>query len=422
MRFGIRSAALTLTGNPFRQATEECVRYWADALLVVEGARLVSVAAFSAKAAPETLHKYPDCVALPGFVDLHTHYSQLDIIGGYGVELLDWLERYAYPAESAFTDPEHAERVAERFLDNLLSVGTTSALVFPTVHDTSVEAIFSAAEARGMALASGKVLMDQHVPPELAESAENSRASVEKQIGRWHGRGRLRYALTPRFGIACSRPMLQMASEVLAIDPSLYLQTHLSENKDEIATTLHLFPEYRDYLELYEHYGFARPRSVFAHGVHLSASEVTRLKQAEAAVAFCPTSNLFLGSGLFPIEATRELKRGLGTDVGAGTSLSLGATAAEAYKVGQLRGEPLSPEQLLYLMTLGPAEALHMTKEIGSLATGAYADIALHKVGAAESADEALRALFRGWVLAAERQIEAVYVAGRRQTQKSPTE
>jgi guanine deaminase len=391
-----------------------------DALLVVEQGRLVSVEAFSAEAAPDELHEYPDGVALPGFIDLHTHYSQLDIIGGYGVELMEWLERYAYPAEMQFADPQHAQEIAERFLDRLLALGTTAAMVFPTVHDASVEAIFTAAKTRGMALASGKVLMDQHVPPDLAESVNDSRADMERQIEKWHDKGRLRYAVTPRFGIACSRSMLQAASEVLSRDPTLYLQTHLSENKDEIATTLHLFPEYRDYLELYEHYGFVRPRSIFAHGVHLSGSEIQRLKAAGAAVAFCPTSNLFLGSGLFPVEATKELKRGLGTDVGAGTSLSLGATAAEAYKVAQLRAEPLSTVQLLHLMTHGPAEALELDHEIGGLEPGNYADIAIHRAEACEDANAVLRALFKGWVADPEHQVEAVYVAGVKQTQKSP--
>ncbi|GEK71853.1 MULTISPECIES: guanine deaminase [Halomonas] len=320
---------------------------------------------------------YGDKLMMPGFIDSHVHYAQLDIMASYGRQLLDWLNDYTFPEECRFAERAHAEAVAEAFLDETLRAGTTTAQVFCTSHPGSVDAFFGAAKARGLRMLAGKVLMDRHAPEALVDDPLGGLADSERLIGDWHGRDRLGYSLTPRFAPTSSREQLEATGAVLRNAPDLHLQTHLSENEGEIAWVAELFPECQDYLGVYERYGLVGPRSTFAHGIHLDQPMRRRLAEAGANVAFCPTSNLFLGSGLFDRLACREaeLATTLASDVGAGTDLSGLATLKAAYQVGQLRGQPLTAWQGFYRLTLGNARALHLDDRIGRLRQGGEADL-----------------------------------------------
>jgi len=320
---------------------------------------------------------YSGKLMMPGFIDSHVHYSQLDIMASYGRQLLDWLNDYTFPEECRFAQRAHAENVAEAFLDETLRVGTTTAQVFCTSHPGSVDAFFSAANRRGLRMLAGKVLMDRHAPEALTDDTLGGLADSERLIGDWHGKGRLGYSLTPRFAPTSTREQLEATGAVLRNAPDVHLQTHLSENEGEIAWVAELFPESKDYLGVYERYGLVGPRSTFAHGIHLDQGMRQRLADAGASIAFCPTSNLFLGSGLFDRQACHEvgLATSLASDVGGGTDLSGLATLKGAYQVGQLLGQPLTAWQGFYRLTLGNAKTLHLDQHIGQIREGGEADI-----------------------------------------------
>ena len=381
---------------------------WAEIAPALKGARVTAL---------------PDTLIVPGFVDAHVHYPQVDAIGGYGEHLLDWLKDYAFPAEIAFeNDPGHARATADFFLDELLRNGTTSALVFATSHADSVDALFEAALARQMRLIAGKVLMDRNAPESLQDTAEGGYAQSRALIEKWQGKGRLGYAVTPRFAPTSTEAQLTLAGRLLAEFPHTLLHTHLCENTDEIAWVGELFPEARDYLDVYERAGLVGQRSVFAHGVHLDDGLRARLVRAGSAIAHCPTSNLFLGSGLFDLQAAQQagVTLALGSDIGAGTSFCAFATMSEAYKVAQLRGHPLHPFTAFYLATLGGARALHIDAHAGNLAPGKEADFCLldlaatpllaRRLGRAKTVQERLFALM---ILGDDRAVARTYVAGR---------
>lgn len=395
-----------------------------DGLLLVEDGRVLACGAWDKlhdEIGDAPVEDLRGKLIVPGFVDTHIHFPQVDVIAAHGEQLLDWLERHTFPAEAAFADKGHAQETAEFFVEELLRNGTTSALVFGSVHKVSVEALFASALKRDMRMIAGKSLMDRNAPPDLTDTVEGSRADMESLIVDWHGKGRLGYAVTPRFAISCSDAQLEMAGQVLAEHPTLWMQTHLSENLREIADTAKLFPQARDYLDVYARFGLVGKRSVFAHCVHLGADAFDRLAQAGSAIAFCPTSNLFLGSGLFPLETAcrHGVKVGVGTDVGAGTTFSILHTLGEAYKVGQMRGEALDPFQAFYLATLGGARALGLEDEIGSLERGKIADFLVLDLAAtpllarrmpqARSLEDRLFALT---ILGDDRVVERTYVAG----------
>ena len=365
----------------------------------------------------------PDTLIVPGFVDAHVHYPQVDAIGGYGEHLLDWLRDYAFPAEIAFeNDPDHARATADFFLGELLRNGTTSALVFATSHADSVDALFEAALARQMRLITGKVLMDRNAPETLLDTAEGGYAQSRVLIEKWRGKGRLGYAVTPRFAPTSTEAQLELAGQLLAEFPHTLLHTHLCENTDEIAWVGKLFPKARDYLDVYDRAALVGQRSVFAHGVHLDDDARARLARAGSAIAHCPTSNLFLGSGLFDLQAAQQagVTLALGSDIGAGTSFCAFATMSEAYKVAQLRGHPLHPFSAFYLATLGGARALHIESHVGNLAPGKEADFCLldlaatpllaRRLGGAQSCAERLFALM---ILGDDRAVARTYVAGK---------
>jgi guanine deaminase len=361
-------------------AGAEAIRHYEDGLLVVEDGLVLAcgpragLAGRFADVATESLGG----LIVPGFVDAHVHYPQLLRIASHGEQLMQWLERHIFPAEQAFADRSHADARAAFFLDQLLRHGTTSALVFATVHAGSVDALFEAALARDMRIVSGKVLMDLG-PEGLRDSVASGRAETEALIARWRGRGRLGYAVTPRFAPTSSREQLADAGRLLDEHRDVLLHTHLSENAGEIAAVAERFPEAADYLDVYDRFGLVGPRSVFAHCVHMSDRALARMAEAGAGIAFCPTSNAFLGSGLFDLaHADRHgVGLGIGTDVGAGTSLSVLHTLGAAYQICQLRGASLDPFRALHFATAGGARLLGIGDRVGGLMPGQEADFVL---------------------------------------------
>lgn len=313
---------------------------------------------------------------VPGFIDTHIHYAQTDMIASYGEQLLTWLERYTFPTEGRFSDRAVADETAAFFIEELLRNGTTSALVLGTVHPESVEAIFDQARSRGMRLAAGKVLMDRNAPTYLCDAPGDGYRESCELIERWHGVDRLSYAITPRFAPSSSEAQLARAGELARRFPNTYIHSHLAENRNEVAWVAELFPRSRSYLDVYDHFGLLRERSVYAHSIHLDDVDRRRMAEAGAVAVFCPTSNLFLGSGLFDYGRMHDngVTTALATDVGGGTSFSMIRTVAQAYQVSQLMGTALSPARLLYLATLAGAEALKIDDRVGRFGTGHEAD------------------------------------------------
>lgn len=420
-RTAFRAEIVTVPEDP-ATAGPGAVRHWPDGLLAVEDGQVRAIGAaadLAARFADWPQRRLPGLL-VPGFVDSHVHYPQTDRIAAYGKQLLDWLDQHIFPAEAAFADRAHADAVAAFFLDELLRNGTTSALVFATVHPQSVDALFAAALARNMRILSGKTLMDRG-PEGLRDTPETARSDSEALIARWHGRGRLGYAVTPRFALTSSGEQLAVAGALLAAHPQVLLHTHLAENPGECAAVAREFPQATDYLDVYDRFGLVGPRSVFAHCLHMSDRALGRMAQAGAGIAFCPTSNLFLGSGLFDLARAdaHGVSVGIGTDVGAGTSFSLLQTLGEGYKVCQMRGTALDPFRALYLATAGGARLLGLGDRIGALQPGQEADFVVldmaatpllaRRTAGASLADR----LFALQILGDDRAVARTYIAGR---------
>ena len=366
---------------------------------------------------------------LPGFIDTHVHSPQVDVIASWGSELLDWLNTYTFPAEARHADSAFARAAAALFVDALLAHGSTAAVVFPTVHVASTEALFEAAQAQGMRLIAGKVLMDRHAPDNLRDDVAQARTDCTALIERWHGRGRLAYAVTPRFAATSSDAQLAMAGQLLADHAGLYLQTHVAENRAEVAWIAELFPTARSYLDVYARHGLLTERSVLAHGIWLDDADRQALHHSGAQIAFCPSSNLFLGSGLFGWQqaAAAGVAVSLASDVGGGTSLSMLRTLADGYKVQAMAGQRLTAWALLHAATRGAATALRLGDEIGCLNPGAMADLCLWDVAVgpvAQRRDSLARELherlFAWLTLGDERNLAECWVAGVRRYQRGP--
>ena len=369
------------------------------------------------------LDDHSGSIVMSGFIDGHIHYPQTQVIGSYGAQLLDWLQNYTFVEEQKFADPGHSAKIAEFFLDELFRCGTTTAMVYCTVHPQSVDAFFAAAERRRARMIAGKVMMDRDAPRALRDTAKRGYDESRALIERWQGRGRLNYAITPRFAVTSSKEQLEAAGALSEEFPDAYVQTHLDENKAEIARVAELFPDALSYLDVYDRAGLLGPRSVFGHCIHLLDSEVAALAASRSVAAFCPTSNLFLGSGLFDRE--RFIRAGvsiaLATDVGGGTSYSMLRTAAEGYKVLQLSGQSWPASQAFYQMTLGNARALSLDDRIGSIEAGKEADLVVldpratpamaHRMETAGGALE--KELFVLLTIGDDRAVRETYVAGQ---------
>lgn len=411
-------------GQP--EALPERARYLEDGLLLLEEGKILSLQSWEAGHSQlktgQSVIDYRGKLIVPGFVDSHIHYPQTEMIGAFGEQLLEWLQQYTFPVESQYHCPQHAAKMSAFFLHQLLSNGTTTALVFGTVHPESVDALFSAAEGLGMRLIAGKVMMDRHAPDYLIETPEQSYRQTRELIERWHNRGRLSYALTPRFAPTSSPALLEKVRALKEAYPDLWLHTHLSENPQEVAWVKTLFPERENYLDVYHHYQLTGRRSVFAHGIHLEEQEWDCLHRTHSSVAFCPTSNLFLGSGLFKLQTCwqKGVKLGVGTDVGAGTTFNMLQTLGEAYKVGQLQHYKMAALEAFYHATLGGAQALDLHEKIGNFQPGKEADFvvldptvsALQKLRYANSGDIQEK-LFVLMTLGDDRNIACTWVNGK---------
>ncbi|MYM59264.1 guanine deaminase [Vibrio sp. OCN044] len=426
-RKAYRASILHCIADPKDVGLDNCYEFFEDGLIVIEDGYIVDIG--ESNKLMKTLSKkipiqeYENKLITSGFIDTHIHYPQIGIIASYGEQLLDWLENYTFPEEMRFSDPQYARSMANLFFQQLMSNGTTTALVFGTVHKQSVDIFFEEAHKRRLRMIAGKVLMDQNAPPELTDTPESAYQDSKALIEKWHNKDRLLYAVTPRFAPTSSPQQLKMAGKLLKEFPDVYMHTHLSENLKEIDWVKALFPERAGYLDVYDHYGLLHKRSVFAHGIHLSDHECQRLAQTHSSVAFCPTSNLFLGSGLFNLSKLEnyQVRVGMGTDVGAGTSFSLLQTMNEAYKIMQLQQEKLHPLKSLYLATLGGAKALHLEDKIGNLQVGKEADFVvldLHatslfamRMKQAKTLEERLFVLM---MLGDERNIHQTYIMGEK--------
>ena len=420
----IRAAFLHFVADP--DLSDNAWQYLEDGLLILKQGRvtaLVEAGDYLDRLPVEIDYvDYSGKLIMPGFFDTHSHYPQTDVIASYGAQLIEWLEKYTFPVEARFADRDFADTVAEFFCDELLRNGTTTSCVFATIHPQSVDAIFAAALKRNMCLISGKVMMDRNAPEFVCDTAESSYRDSVELIGRWHKKGRLHYAVTPRFAPTSSEAQLEVAGQLIRQFPELYLQTHVAENQDEVAWVAKLFPARRSYLDVYDHYGLLGERAIYAHCIHLDEADRERIAERGAAIAFCPTSNLFLGSGLFDLDAARRhaIRTGIATDVGGGTSFSILQTLAEAYKVCQMAGQILSPMKAFYLATLGSAKALYLDQTLGNFAPGKEADFVVldlqatplmqRRMAMAETIEEQLFALM---ILGDDRSIHATYVLGQ---------
>jgi guanine deaminase len=426
-RLAIRGDLLDIVDDPgFGAVDTPTVRFDADTWLLVEDGRIAGRSRVDPGADWQRVDHRGRLIT-PGFVDTHVHMPQLDVIASYGTELLDWLNTYTFPAEMRYADPEVARAGAERFVGALLAHGTTAAVVFPTVHKVSADTLFEAAAARGMRLITGKVLMDRHAPDGLRDDVAGAERDCLDGIARWHGRERLAYALTVRFAATSSPAQLGMAGALLAAHPGVYLQTHVAENRAEVAWIAELFPEARSYLDVYHRHGLLNERAVLAHGVWLDDADRSLLGATGAQIAHSPTSNLFLGSGLIGWTALEAAGAAvtLASDVGGGTSLSMMRTMAAAYQIQALQGVRLTAWKALYAATRGAARALHLAHEVGSLDAGCMADLAVWDwaVGPVATHRDALarnlhERVFAWMTLGDERNLVATCVAGLQQYER----
>ena len=424
-----RGALLHCIADPDIVGVDASYQYFADGLMVVEAGMIADIgdaitllAKYHKNQMALEITTHSNKLIIPGFIDTHIHYPQTSVIASYGEQLLDWLEDYTFPAEAAFADPQHCLETAEFFIEELLKNGTTTALVFATVHPASVEAFFEAADHKNLRMITGKVMMDRNAPDNLTDTAQSSYHDSKALIEKYHKRNRLSYAVTPRFAPTSTPEQLHLAGQLLGEYDDLYLHTHLSENHREIAWVKELFPERKDYLDVYDYYHLIKKKAVFAHSIHLSDDECQRLAKADSSVAFCPTSNTFLGSGLFNLSKMQKHKVqvALGTDVGGGTSFSMLQTMQEAYKVCQLAGNQINPFKAFYLATLAGAQALKLDTKIGNLKVGTEADFVVLDLAATSLIDNRMKSaknieeqLFVMMILGDDRAVEQTYSLGR---------
>ncbi|MBR7784143.1 guanine deaminase [Undibacterium luofuense] len=421
-----RGSILYFTGDP--QCDDQAVVWHEDGLLLLNGETIVASGAYASlrDKLPEhiSLTDYSGKLIMPGFVDTHVHYPQTDIIASPAEGLLPWLETYTFPAESQFGDHEYAQEVAAFFLDELLKNGTTTAMVYSTVHKESADAFFGISHQRNLRMVTGKVLMDRNCPDYLQDTAESGARDSEDLIRKWHGRGRQLYALTPRFAPCSTNEQLGLTGELARQYPDTFIQTHVAENKDECAWARSLFPSARSYLDIYDQFGLMRERAMYAHCIWLDETDTRRMAETGSAISVCPTSNLFLGSGLFDFSSAEQhqVRLSIATDVGGGTSFSMLQTMNEMHKVARMGGYHLNALRMFYYATLGGAKAMQLEHQIGTLQAGTEADFIVLNPKATqllsrrtENADSLEEMLFAIAMLGDDRTIEATYAAGIRQ-------
>lgn len=413
---------LLFEGDPFHIPWEEAVRIEERSLLLAGGqiARIGTLEDLQASHPEAAQQRFSEQhLICPGFIDSHAHYPQTGIIASWGKRLIDWLNGYTFPEEMRFGDPNYASRVADTYLDLLIENGTTSVASYCTIHPESVTALFEAAQRRSMAIAAGKTCMDRNAPEDLRDTPQSAYDDSRTLLQQWHGVGRASYVITPRFSPTSSPEQLEALGALWAEHPECLMQTHLSEQTDEIAWVQSLFPDARDYLDTYETFGLLGPRGLYGHAIHLEPREVSRLAEVKAALVHCPTSNTFIGSGLFDMGLASRLRVGLATDTGGGSSFSMLRTMAAAYEIAQLRRVPLHASQLLWLATQGSALALHRGHEIGAITVGLNADLTVLNLASTPAiaqrtarAEEIWDAVFSTLMMGDDRAVHQVWVAG----------
>ncbi|KMZ13846.1 Guanine deaminase [Candidatus Burkholderia humilis] len=420
-----RAQLLTFREDPAHAA--DGAVYEADGLLIVEEGKVVAADAYASVrdklATDATVYTMRDKLIVPGFIDSHIHYPQTDMIASPAAGLLPWLNTYTFPTERGFENPQVARDTASFFIDELLACGTTTALVYCTVHKQSADAFFTESEARGTRMIAGKVLMDRNCPEFLRDTAQSGYDDSAELIARWHGRGRQQYALTPRFAPTSTEAQLEACGVLAQKHNDVFIQTHVAENTDEIKWVESLFPGHRSYLDIYDHYGLLRRRAVYGHCIYLDDKDRERMAETGAVASHCPTSNLFLGSGLFDFEkaGASNMPVALATDVGGGTSFSMLQTMNEAHKVARLTGHHLTATRMFWLATTGAAQVLELDDKIGTLAAGSEADFVVldpnatpllsRRMARTESLEELL---FAFALLGDDRAIFETYTAGKR--------
>ncbi|WP_204113898.1 guanine deaminase [Shimia biformata] len=415
---------LSFQGDPFLQPVERAAIHRSRGGVLIEGGRIIATGEGDDL---KTAHPgarvvdYGDGLISAGFVDAHVHYPQTAIIASWGKRLIDWLNTYTFPEEMRFDDPDYAATIARRYFDLTRAHGVTTMASYCTIHPASVDAFFSEALRRGQRVVAGKTCMDRNAPEGLRDSAQTAYDDSKALIGRWHGQGRLTYAITPRFSPTSTPDQLAALGALWAEHPDCLMQTHLSEQTDEIAWVRDLYPEARDYLDTYEAHGLLGERGLYGHAIHLEPREKERLKDVGAALIHCPTSNMFIGSGLFDMAGLKQAGQrvGLASDTGGGSSFSMLRTMAAAYEVAQLRHDALHPAQLWWLATQGSAQTLHMGDRIGNLAPGMEADIVVVDLAStpdiaqrAAQADTIWEALFPTIIMGDDRAIAATWING----------
>jgi guanine deaminase len=425
----LRGQVLAFRHDPFEQGVDGAWQHFGDGMVVIEDGLIKAVGQADeiASSLPEGVEpeRYKDDLILAGFVDTHVHYPQTEVIASYGAQLIEWLEKYTFPAEIKFSDFDIAKAAAGFFVQECFRNGVTTAAVYCTVHPQSVDAFFETCAAHDLRMIAGKVLMDRNAPDGLKDTAQSAYDDSKALIERWHGKDRALYAITPRFAPTSTPEQLEAAAALWREFDGTFVQTHVSENTDEIKWAAELFPDAKDYLGVYEMYGLLGPRCVLGHGIHLSARELDVIHDTGSAVAHCPTSNLFIGSGLFDMAGAKtrpkRLLTGLASDVAGGTSFSMFKTMAAAYEIAQLRGYSLHPVCAYYLAGPGAAKSLYLDDRIGNLEPGLEADLTVIDLSSTpliakrmNHADDLIEALFIQMILADDRAVRATYVNGKR--------
>ncbi len=414
---------LGFSGNPLVNGPAVAQHIRNGAVLIRAG-RIIEVGTAEALVtahpnAPRTDHG--DNLIMAGFIDCHAHYPQTGIIASWGKRLIDWLNTYTFPEEARFSDPAYAAEIAELYLDLNLSNGITTAACYCSIHRQSVDALMSAAQTRGLAMVAGKVMMDRNAPDNLRDTAQSGYDDSKTLLERWHGVDRLRYAVTPRFAPTSTPEQLEAAGALWADHPDCAMQTHLSEQIEEVAWVAELFPEAKDYFDVYEQVGLAGPGAIMGHSIQLKDREWAAIRATGSGIAHCPTSNTFIGSGLFDLAraVTEKIPVGLATDIGGGSSFSMLRTMAAAYEIGQLRGNALHPAALLWLATVGSAKVLRQD-DIGNLEPGKMADLVVLDLNSTQvieqrvaRAQDIWEAIFPTIMLGDDRAVAQVYVAGQ---------
>ena len=424
----IRGRLLSFHRAPEHAGDRESYLYEEDGALLVRDGKIAGVGAYAdvkpkAGADATEIDHRPHLI-LPGLIDCHVHFPQMQVIASYAANLLEWLNTYTFPEECRFVESAHAERIATQFFDEFLRQGTTTAVAYCSVHKASADAFFAESLKRGTLMIGGKVMMDRNAPQGLLDTPQLGYDETRAVIEQWHGKGRNHVAITPRFAITSTPEQMAMTQKLAEEFPDLHIQTHLSENHDEIRYTCELYPDATDYTDIYARYGLLRKKALFGHAIHLSDREADAMANSGAVAVHCPTSNLFLGSGLFPLKAIQRREKpvtvAVATDIGGGSSYSMLKTMDEAYKIQQLLGERMNPLESFYHMTLGNAVALDLADRIGTLDEGTDADIVVLNAAATpamrlrmETVTSLSEELFLLQTLGDDRAVVETYVAGK---------